>query len=79
MIEQQPCTQAAAGALEMEVWSLVAELAKPLYGHQPIPALIAQRIVVAHCLRHTAVSDETLGVFIGDLRAMLAQNPVLAN
>ena len=51
MINEQAIDQKAAMAFEMEIWTLVAELAKPLYGHQPIPALMVLRIVVAHCLR----------------------------
>ena len=48
MIEQQPCDQAAVAAFEMEVWALVAELAKLLYGQRrAVRVLIALRIVDA--------------------------------
>lgn len=79
MIEGLPCTQAAAGARDMKVWTLVGELVKPLYGHQPIPALTALRIVGAHCLKQKADPDETLDLLIGDSRATLAQKPVPMN
>jgi|RhiMetdeSRZDD1v2_1073273.scaffolds.fasta_scaffold3503399_1 hypothetical protein len=79
MIEEQPSNQAAVAAFEMQIWTLVGELAKPLYGHQPIPALMALHFVVAHCLKQTADPDEALELFIGDLRATLPRKPALAN
>jgi hypothetical protein len=78
MIEEQPSNQSHAIALEMEVWALVAELTKPLYGHHPIPALIGLRIVVSF-LRHMDDPDDTLRVLIADLNAALAQKPMRAN
>jgi hypothetical protein len=79
MIEEQPSNQSHAIALEMEVWALVAELTKPLYGHHPIPALIGLRIVVSFYLRHMDDPDDTLRVLIADLNAALAQKPMRAN
>jgi hypothetical protein len=80
MIEQQPCTPAAAGAFEMEVWTLVAELAKPLTGERHVtPVLIALRILASHLIRQTADPEETLRFLVADLTAAMAQKPVLAN
>jgi hypothetical protein len=74
-------TQAAKAnlALEMEVWALVAELTKPLYGHGTIPALIALRIVMSFYLRHRADPEDTLRLLIADLNAAQAQRPARAN
>jgi hypothetical protein len=77
--QEQPCNQSPALALEMEAWTLVAELTKPLYGHHGIPALIGLRIVVSFYLRHMDDPDDTLRVLIADLNAALAQKPMRAN
>ena len=80
MIEQQPCNQAAVAAFEMEVWALVAELAKPLYGqHRAVPAFIALRIVISHRIRQMDDPDDTLRLFIADVNAALEQTPARTN
>ncbi len=80
MIEEQPCNQAAVAALEMEAWTLVAELAKPLCGQRHVtPALIALRIVISHLLRQMEDPQETLQMLIADLNAALEQKPMRAN
>jgi hypothetical protein len=79
MIEQQPGNQAAIAARDMEVWALVGDLAKPLFGHQPIPALMALHFVMARCLKQTPDPDEALKLLIGDLRATLARKPAPMN
>ena len=65
--------------VEMETWALVAELAKPLMGFHAIPALIALRIVISHCIRQMDDPADTLWLFIADLDAALAQKPARPN
>ena len=80
MIEQRPCNQAPGAAFEMEVWTLVAELAKPLYGQRrAVPALIALRIVISHRIRHMHDAADALRLFIADLNAALEQKPARPN
>ena len=60
-------------------WGLVAKLAAPLYGHSAIPALIALRIVISHCLRRIDDPADALRMFIADLNAALEQKPARPN
>jgi hypothetical protein len=78
-MQTEPINQRNALALEMETWGLVAELAAPLYGHSAVPALIALRIVISHCLRRTDDPADALRLFIADLNAALEQKPARPN
>jgi hypothetical protein len=70
-MQTEPFDQQNALALEMEIWSLVAELTKPLYGHQVVPALMALRIVVSHCLEIMKDPQDILLRLVVDLNAAL--------
>ena len=73
MVEQPHCIHPAdlARELESEVWELVGELTKPLYGHQVIPVLMALRIVVSHYLEITKDPQDLLRRLVVDLSAAL--------
>ena len=78
-MQTEPINQRNAIALEMETRGLVAELAAPLYGHSAIPALIALRIAISHCIRRMDDPADALRLFIADLNAALEQKPARPN
>jgi hypothetical protein len=70
-MQTEPIDQQNAMALEMEIWRQVGELTKPLYGHQPIPVLMALRIVASHYLEIMKDPQDTLRRLVVDLNAAL--------
>jgi hypothetical protein len=50
-----------------------------LSGHHAIPALVALRIVISHCIRHMHDPADALRLFIADLNAALGQKPMRPN
>ncbi len=71
MVEHPDCIPPADLALQGEVWDLVGELTKPLYGHQVMPVLMALRIVVSHYLEITKDPQDILRRLVVDLNAAL--------
>ena len=70
-MQTEPIDHQNAMALEMEIWGLVGELTKPLYGHRPIPVLMALRIVASHYLEIMKDPQGTLRRLVVDLIAAL--------
>jgi hypothetical protein len=71
MVEHPDRIPPADLALQSEVWDIVGELTKPLYGHQVIPVLMALRIVVSHYLEIMKDPQDTLQRLVWELNAAL--------